>query len=188
MRPMAAVLVTITGLAVQAWAQEPPLVAGRDVVVPRKVHAPAPPYPTLGRQARVGAFVFLEVALSAEGRPTDIKVLRGHPIFDEDAVAAVEGWRYEPTVIDGVPRSVKLAEVIAFFLNEEMRVDACAWMAADRSLQPGVRVFAVSQLVQLPPKKRDLVEKILQPLVKDQDQAVAAAAQSGLTKLKSEVK
>jgi protein TonB len=55
-----------------------------------------PVYPDLAAQARVQGVVILEVMVSSEGFPAAVKVLRGVPLLDSAAVAAVREWRWKP--------------------------------------------------------------------------------------------
>ena len=41
--------------------------------------------------------------MGTDGRVQEVKVLRGHPLFDEAALAAVRQWRYQPLLLNGIP-------------------------------------------------------------------------------------
>ena len=47
----------------------------------------------------------------------DIEVLKSVPELDEAAIAAVEQWRYEPTLVDGVPVPISMTMTINFTLS-----------------------------------------------------------------------
>ncbi len=54
------------------------------------------------------------VTVNDEGEVADVKVMRGHPLLDEEAVRAVKLWRYSPTLLNGEPVPV-IAMVTATF-------------------------------------------------------------------------
>jgi TonB family protein len=70
------------------------------------VFQPAPEYPPLARTARVQGTVRLEVVVAKDGSVEKLHVLSGHPLLVEAAEAAVERWRYQPTLLNGSPIEV----------------------------------------------------------------------------------
>ena len=180
-----AALIVLLGVPAHSAAQDSPLKAGRDVQPPKKVYAPAPVYPPMARAASLQGLILLELTLSPEGRPTDIKVLRGIPLLDHAAIEAVKTWRYEPTLVNDVPRRVVLVEGLDFFFSESDMAQAYLDIAGNRR-QPAVfRIYAISRLEAFPPKRQKAVVKKLQTLLKEPDDAVAKAAESALAKLSS---
>ena len=57
--------------------------------------------PETARRAGVSGVVVVEVTIGPDGVVTDAKVLRGIPLLDAAALAAVRQWRYEPTLLNG---------------------------------------------------------------------------------------
>ena len=47
---------------------------------------------------------------------TDVRVLTGHPLFNEAAVNAVRQWRYSATRLNGVPVAVLMTVTVRFEL------------------------------------------------------------------------
>jgi len=47
--------------------------------------------------------VILEATVGTDGRVQDVKVLRGHTLFDPSAIDAVRQWRYQPLLLNGIP-------------------------------------------------------------------------------------
>ena len=45
--------------------------------------------------------IILEVTIGTDGKVKDIKVIRSLPLLADAAVAAVRGWEYRPTMVDG---------------------------------------------------------------------------------------
>jgi periplasmic protein TonB len=97
--------------------------AGKDVPIPERVHYVPPEYPPTARGTfpPVMGVIVLDVGLSEEGRPIDIKVLRGTPLIDRAAIEAVRQWRYKPTLVEGRPKQVVVVEVVDIFPDEGSR-------------------------------------------------------------------
>jgi periplasmic protein TonB len=59
---------------------------------------PPPEYPRVSQRRREEGTVLLRVAVAADGRPVSWSVEQssGHERLDAAALAAVEGWRFEP--------------------------------------------------------------------------------------------
>jgi periplasmic protein TonB len=59
---------------------------------------PPPEYPRISQRRREEGTVLLRVAVGADGRPVSwrVETSSGHERLDNAALAAVEGWRFEP--------------------------------------------------------------------------------------------
>lgn len=88
-----------------------------EVQPPRRLTGPEPVYPPLARLARQEAQVILECTIATDGRVIDIRLLRGHPLFDAAATFAVERWLYKPTLLNGVPVAVLMTVTVDFRLR-----------------------------------------------------------------------
>ncbi len=95
-----------------------PIRVGDGVPPPRKVHDVPPVYPAAARTLRVQGQVILEATIGATGEVVDVEVLRSVPELDAAAVAAVEQWRYEPTLVNGEAVPVIMTVTIHFGLPE----------------------------------------------------------------------
>jgi protein TonB len=62
-----------------------------------------PDYPTLAKQAGARGEVVVTAVVGADGRVKDVRVLSGHPLLRNAAVAAVKEWVYKPTTLNGKP-------------------------------------------------------------------------------------
>ena len=71
-----------------------------------------PPYNSMAKQIRLQGEVSVEVIVSPEGRVESARVMKGHPLFARDALEAAMGWRFHPTLLNGVP--VRVTGVITF--------------------------------------------------------------------------
>jgi TonB family protein len=131
----------------------------------------------------------MRVVVGTDGRPTEVKVERGVPGFDEVAIKTLRTWKYEPTVVDGSPRRVTVYEPLAFFLsNKNIAEFASAWALGQRPKDPGaleVKLWAVSALTVLLPQERAAASKGLEALASDADERVAKAAQTALDAAKA---
>ena len=78
-----------------------------------------PVYPSAARTLRVQGLVILEATIGPTGEVVDVEVLRSVPELDAAAVAAVEQWRYEPTLVDGEAVPVVMTVTITFALPGE---------------------------------------------------------------------
>jgi protein TonB len=103
-----------------------PVRVGGKISAPSKVNNVPPVYPPMAKQARVEGTVILEATISAQGRVTDVKVLRGIPLLDNSAIDAVRQWRYTPTQLNGTPVPVIMTVTVNFRLNGDGRPSAPA--------------------------------------------------------------
>ncbi len=77
----------------------------------------APPrYPDLARKNRWEGQVLLRLSISADGRVSEVEVIRssGYEILDEAAVSAVRTWRGRPALLDGEPVAAEESLPIRF--------------------------------------------------------------------------
>jgi protein TonB len=112
----------VVGGVVGGLPQEapPPRVVrvGGQLVAPKLVRKVNPVYPPLALQARASAVVILEAHVDTRGHVKSVKVLRGHPLFDEAALEAVRQWRYKPLLLNGEPTEFILTATIIFNLQQ----------------------------------------------------------------------
>jgi protein TonB len=93
-----------------------PVRIGGQIKAPKKTRNVDPTYPSLALEAHVQGVVILEATISASGEVTDVKVLRGHPLLEKAAVAAVQQWAYSPTMLNGTPVPVVMTVTVNFKL------------------------------------------------------------------------
>jgi protein TonB len=92
---------------------------GGQIKEPKKIREVKPVYPDLAVQSRVSALVILEAEVDTRGYVRAVKVLRGHPLFDEAATEAVKQWRYQPLLLNGEPTGFVLTVTINFNLQQK---------------------------------------------------------------------
>lgn len=76
-----------------------------DPPVPLKSNT-APEYPEEARASGKTGEIILKVFILADGRVSDVEVMRGDEPFASAAVKAVKGWKYEPARWKGQPITV----------------------------------------------------------------------------------
>jgi protein TonB len=90
---------------------------GGAIKQPKKIKNVPPTYPEIAKQARVQGVVILEATVGPDGRVSRVTVLRGVPLLDQAAIAAVEQWEYEPTLLNGVAVPVIMTVTVSFKLS-----------------------------------------------------------------------
>ena len=90
---------------------------GGQIAQPRIIRKVEPIFPDLAIQSRISALVILEAEVDVRGYVKNVKVLRGHPLFDESAVQAVKQWRYQPLLLNGEPTGFILTVTVNFNLR-----------------------------------------------------------------------
>jgi TonB family protein len=88
---------------------------GNGVTPPKGTYIPDPEYSEKGRKKKISGDVALAMIVTAEGTVRDVKVIKTlEPSLDQQAVAAVKTWRFEPGTKDGKPVAVHLKADVTF--------------------------------------------------------------------------
>jgi protein TonB len=87
---------------------------GGNLKAPKLVRQVQPEYPALAQQARVQGLVILEARVGADGAVQSARVLRSIPLLDEAAMAAVQQWRYQPLLLNGIPMPFVVTVTVVF--------------------------------------------------------------------------
>ena len=90
---------------------------GGEVREPTKVKHVNPVYPDVAARAMVQGNVVVELQVNTEGRVTDAQVVKGIPLLNEAALAAVRQWVYTPPLVDGVPVRLIMTVTVRFKLT-----------------------------------------------------------------------
>ena len=90
---------------------------GGEVAAAKLISQPRPVYPPLARQAHIQGTVRLKAFISKDGTIENLTVLSGHPLLIEAAMEAVKLWRYQPTLLNGVPVGVVTNVDVKFTLG-----------------------------------------------------------------------
>ena len=95
-----------------------PLRIGGVIRPPTRVNDVAPVYPPIALASRKEATVILEAVIDEKGRVRELRVLRGHPLFDDAAIRAVGQWQFTPTLLNGTTVPVVMTVTVAFALQK----------------------------------------------------------------------
>lgn len=79
-----------------------------------------PAYPPIARQARIQGDVLLTAVIDRAGKISELKVLSGNPLLSGAARAAVERWRYRPTLLHGQAVEVVTKITVQFRLTPSL--------------------------------------------------------------------
>jgi periplasmic protein TonB len=99
-----------------------PLAVAQHVVTyvtePRKLRVVAPVYPEVARLAHVQGAVVVDCVVDKRGHVAEAIVVNSvSPLLNEAAVDAVRQWVYAPTLVDGVPTSLRIKVTVTFSLS-----------------------------------------------------------------------
>jgi protein TonB len=81
------------------------------------IFGPKPLYPALARTARIQGTVKIQAIISREGAIGNLQVVSGPPLLVSAAIAAVQQWRYQPTLLNSEPVEVATEIEVTFTLN-----------------------------------------------------------------------
>jgi len=95
--------------------ERPFFVSGKNV--PKLIREVKPEFPREAFAARMQAMVIVEAVTDIYGRVSRARVIKGHPVFNDAALAAVRQWLYEPYIVGGVPRPIYFTVTITFGLT-----------------------------------------------------------------------
>ena len=90
---------------------------GGDIKPPEKIKDVPPKYPKEAKEAGVQGIVILEGIIDHRGNVTDVRVLRSIPLLDQAAIDAVKQWKYEPTLLEGLPVPIVMTVTVNFTLS-----------------------------------------------------------------------
>lgn len=81
---------------------------------PRLLYEPPLVYSPIARAAHISGTVVVEAVIDERGNVTQVQLISGPPLLVDSALKAVAGRRYEPTILDGQPVSIRLTARIVF--------------------------------------------------------------------------
>lgn len=83
---------------------------------PRPISRMPPKYPERARKKGISGRVELSLLISAAGAVQDPRVLSASPagVFEEAALSAVRGWRFQPAMYDGRPVAIRVTLPLSF--------------------------------------------------------------------------
>ncbi len=95
-----------------------PVRIGGVIRPPTRVNYVAPVYPQIAIASRKEATVILEAVIDERGSVRELRVLRGHPLFDDAAMRAVAQWQFTPTLLNGTTVPVVMTVTVSFALQK----------------------------------------------------------------------
>jgi len=99
-----------------APADDRTLRVGGAIAPPRKIVNVAAIYPQEAKDAKVQGVVVIETLIDESGAVKEAWVLKSVPLLDGAALEAVKQWRFEPTLVNGVPTAVRCTITVNFTL------------------------------------------------------------------------
>jgi len=89
------------------------------VQMPRKIKEVKPVYSEIAIRARISGRVIIEAMTDIYGRVHSARVISSvSPLLNESALNAIKQWRYEPYVVNGIPKAVVFTVTITFALEK----------------------------------------------------------------------
>ena len=85
--------------------------------LPEAIDKVKPRYPAMSQARDEEGTVLLQALITKEGRIARTMVVRSVTAFDEEAIRAVEQWRFKPARSQGQPVAVWVAIPVKFSLN-----------------------------------------------------------------------
>lgn len=88
---------------------------GNDLTPPKGVYTPNPEYSEKARKKKISGTVVVELVVTADGKVRDVKVTKSlEPSLDQQAIAAVQTWKFKPATKDGKPVAVHIHAEVTF--------------------------------------------------------------------------
>jgi periplasmic protein TonB len=85
--------------------------------LPEAVTKVQPEYPEMARSANVDGTVMVQALVGKDGKVKDAKVVKGIPMLDAAALAAVKQWVFKPALSNNKPVAVWVAVPVKFTLH-----------------------------------------------------------------------
>jgi protein TonB len=88
---------------------------GDGVTPPKGVYMPDPEYSEKGRKKKISGTVLVAMVVMADGTVRDVTVTKSlEPSLDQQAIAAVKTWRFQPATKDGELVAVHVHAEVSF--------------------------------------------------------------------------
>jgi TonB family protein len=90
---------------------------GSNIRAPKKLQDVRSVFPDEAKVVGLEGVIIAEIWVDETGRVTSARLLRGIPMLEEAALAAVMQWRFEPVIVDGKPVPVRMTVTTNFMLQ-----------------------------------------------------------------------
>ncbi len=89
---------------------------GNGLTPPKGVYMPNPEYSEKARKKKISETQScVEMVVTTDGKVRDVKVTKSlEPSLDQQAIAAVQTWKFEPATEDGKPVAVHIHAEVSF--------------------------------------------------------------------------
>lgn len=89
----------------------PPVVQVAEVsTAPVPIAKQMPAYPEDARKQGIEALVVVKFIVSETGAVEELKIVKGHPLFDDAVLATVRTWTFQPATLEG--KTVRMARMV----------------------------------------------------------------------------
>lgn len=131
MKALALVALVAAGTAAGTAAQQDQVYRPGQpgVTNPVVISEKKPSYTAAAMRAQITGSVEMQAVIDAEGKPTDIRVVRSLDALyglDQNAVEALKEWRFKPATREGKPVPILVTIEMSFTLRDGPRPDAAA--------------------------------------------------------------
>lgn len=91
---------------------------GNGVTSPKGVYMPNPEYSDKARKKKISGTVLVAMVVMPDGKVRDVTVTKSlEKSLDEQAIAAVKTWTFEPATKDGKPVAVHVRAEVSFHVR-----------------------------------------------------------------------
>jgi len=94
-----------------------PMRRSGEIMAAMLIHRVDPPYPAIARAAHISGTVHLHAIIGKDGTVRELEVVDGNVLLAQAAKAAVQSWRYRPTLLSGEAVEVETYITVNFVLN-----------------------------------------------------------------------
>ena len=91
---------------------------GHGVTAPKPTYTPNPEFSDKARKKKIQGTVIVSMVVTAEGNVRDVSVTKSvEQSLDQQAIATISTWKFEPATKDGKPVTVHLHTEVDFRLK-----------------------------------------------------------------------
>lgn len=156
---------------------------------PKLLKRVEPEYPDDAVRAGFAGVVVLQAMVDGAGKVAEVRVIRGIPLLNEPAMAAVRRWKYEPLRLNGTESAFNLTVTLQFqpgsrFRGYDAGVISRLIRGKDADASGYAAAFAADHAGQFKPEERKkLLEAVRAALSASPTDAQAMAAKRALAEL-----
>ena len=107
-------IIVVLVFATSAFGQTMPTRIQPDEAAKHLVRKTPAAYPPSAELARIQGNVILEIAIDPSGQASARRLVTGHPMLVQAAIASVDQWRYQPFEVNGKPVTALTFVMVTF--------------------------------------------------------------------------